>query len=377
MQDLRSFFAPIHFLETLLPGTYHNHQLGYNTPYATEKGFDWEEADIILLGCGEMRGANEHAAYSQAPDKIRAAFYEMCHWHHNVKIADAGNIIEGATIGDTRAALLTVLKELEQAGKIAIVFGGSHDLFLQQYEAFKQNNKLVNVAVTDMLIDLEESETVTAKSFLMDMLTEEPNFVKHYNHIGFQSYYTHPHILETLDKLRFDFYRVGKVRDHIEEMEPVLRNTHLFSFDVAAIKYSEAPANVDGSPNGFAGDEACLLARYAGMSETLNSFGIYGFDPSKDIRQMTAKQIAQMLWYFIDGYHIRKSEAALTEKDEFIEFHVNFTNNDISFIKSKRTNRWWMQLPDKTFIPCSYNDYLTACENEIPERWLREQERLV
>src|SRR5690606_16831267 len=119
--------------------------------------------------------------------------------------------------------------------------------------------------------------------------------------------------------------------------------------------------NVDGSPNGFAGDEACLLARYAGMSETLSSFGIYGFDPSKDIRQMTAKQIAQMLWYFIDGYHIRKTEAALTEKDEFIEFHVNFTNNDISFIKSKRTNRWWMQLPDKTFIPCSYNDYLIAC----------------
>jgi len=35
-----------------------------------------------------------------------------------------------------------------------------------------------------------------------------------------------------------------------------------------------------------------------------------------------------------------------------------------------------MQLPEGTFVPCSYADYLQACNDEIPERWLREQERL-
>jgi formiminoglutamase len=34
-----------------------------------------------------------------------------------------------------------------------------------------------------------------------------------------------------------------------------------------------------------------------------------------------------------------------------------------------------MQLPDKKFIACSYADYLHASQNEIPERWLRAQER--
>ena len=33
------------------------------------------------------------------------------------------------------------------------------------------------------------------------------------------------------------------------------------------------------------------------------------------------------------------------------------------------------QLPDKQFIACSYKDYLLASSNEIPERWLRAQER--
>ncbi|MBD0279751.1 MAG: arginase, partial [Flavisolibacter sp.] len=43
--------------------------------------------------------------------------------------------------------------------------------------------------------------------------------------------------------------------------------------------------------------------------------------------------------------------------------------------QSKRTGRWWMQLPDKQYIACSHNDYLQASQNEIPERWLRIHER--
>ena len=79
-----------------------------------------------------------------------------------------------------------------------------------------------------------KAEAITSHSFLMDMLTAQPNFIGHYNHIGFQSYYVHPRMLETLDKLRFDFFRLGKVREHMEDMEPVLRTSDLFSFDISA-----------------------------------------------------------------------------------------------------------------------------------------------
>ena len=77
----------------------------------------------------------------------------------------------------------------------------------------------------------------------MEMLTSEPNIVNHYNHIGFQSYFVHPHMLETMDKLRFDCYRVGTAKEQLEEMEPVIRNTDMLSFDIAAIKHSDAPAS--------------------------------------------------------------------------------------------------------------------------------------
>ncbi len=377
MQDLRSFFEPQHFIETPRASSYEPLQWGANIICATQKSFDWEDADIVLVGCGEWRGADVNAAYSRSPDLIREHLYKMYYWHTAVKIADAGNIQQGATLEDTRAALLLVLQEIHAAGKIAMVIGGAHDLTLQQYEVFRKTEKLATASVADMLIDLEETEVITPGSFLMDMLTGTPNFISHYNHIAFQSYYAHPHMLETLDKLRFDFFRLGKVRERIEDMEPVLRTSDLFSFDISAVRYSDAPSNINGSPNGLSGEEACLLTRYAGMSNVLTSLGIYGYNDADDTHGMTARLVSQMIWYFVDGYLVRKTEAQLTEREEFIVFNVAFTDNDTTFLKSKRTNRWWMKLPDQSFVPCSYNDYLVASNDEIPERWLREQERLL
>ncbi len=376
MQDLRQFFAAQHFIETKEDGTYEPHQLGAQAQYFIDDNFDWEDADIVIVGCGEQRGSDSELPYSNSPDAIREELYKMYNWH-GIKIADAGNILEGADVYDTRAALRTVLKELHDAGKVVVVLGGSQDLTMQQYEAFKNAEQIIQATVTDMLIDMDETETVTAHSFLMDMLTEQPNFIAHYNHIGFQSYYVHPRILETLDKLRFDFYRVGVARQNLEEMEPVLRSSNMYSFDMKAIKYADAPANTTGSPNGFTGDEACQLMRYAGMATHLDSIGIYGYDAGADQHNITAKQIAQMLWYFVDGYYLRGKEAGLKNKDQFLSFNIQFTEYETEFIKSKRTNRWWMLLPDGRYVPCSYRDYQVASAGDIPERWLREQERLV
>ena len=134
----------------------------------------------------------------------------------------------------------------------------------------------------------------------MEMLTDEPNFIHHYNHIGFQSYYVHPRMLETMDKLRFDCFRVGKVKEFIDEMEPVLRNSNMLSFDICAIAHAYAPSN-HLSPNGLSGEEACAIMRFAGLSPNINSIGIYGYIPENDEHDLTAKQIAQMLWY-VDGW---------------------------------------------------------------------------
>ncbi|NLR59803.1 formimidoylglutamase [Chitinophaga polysaccharea] len=336
---------------------------------------DIESADIILLGVGEERGSASGKTGTNGPDAVRREFFRLYNWHRDIKLADIGNLQSGAFLADAYAAMKTVIAELLAINKTVIILGGSHDLTYPQYKAYASQQLIIEATVADALIDLKEESSVRSERFLMDILTEQPNYLRHYNHIGFQSYFVHPRMLETLDKLRFDCFRLGRIRENMEEAEPVLRHSDLFSLDINIIRHTDAPAN-QLSPNGFSGEEACSLARYAGMSSRLSSFGIYGYRPEKDKEQLTARQISQMMWYFMDGRAVRNREALLEDRDAFWEFHIAFSDIETVFLKSKKTGRWWMQLPDREFVPCAYNDYLMASNNEMPERWLRHQERL-
>ncbi|MEO6330121.1 MAG: formimidoylglutamase [Ginsengibacter sp.] len=374
MHDLNEFFEKINVASL-------NNDEGYGddaqfanhiSTYENELP-DLTGIDIVIAGVNDQRGGGVNMP-GMASAAIRKQLYQLHYWHTDTKIADIGDIKTGATITDTYAAAKIVLAELLRLSKTVILIGGSHDVTLAQYYAYKELNQIVEASVVDAAIDLKGDKFLKSENFLMEMLTSEPNHVQHYNHIGFQSYLVHPRMLETMDKLRFDCYRVGMAKENIEEMEPVIRNTNLLSFDISAIKNSDAPAG-NCSPNGFTGEEACMLSRYAGMSTVLSTFGVYGYNPESDVKELTAKQIAQMIWYFIDGKSRSKQETKFEDRHNFNEYHTVFAEVETVFLQSKKTGRWWMELPDKKMIACSYKDYSDAGRNKIPERWLRAQER--
>ncbi|WP_409966446.1 Formimidoylglutamase [Mycovorax composti] len=372
--SIQDFLVPVNILEITGDERYKPGQLGDTINIYTETFPDVEQAELIIVGCGEQRGGGIIGSVSQAPDMIRKKFYQLFYWHEKIKLVDIGNIQQGASYNDTLVALQMVISDLTALGKTVIILGGSHDLTLSQYNACKSAEQLVEVTGVDALIDLDMESPFKNDNFLMEMFTSEPNYVKHYNHIGFQSYLVHPGMLQTLDKLKFDFYRVGHVKEDMDEVEPAIRSSNIFSFDINAIANAYAPANLL-TPNGFNGEEACKLMQYAGMSSNMQSIGIYGYNPQQDREELTAMQIAHMLWYIIDGRHRRSKEADISDLDNFNEFQIAFSEIETSFLQSKKTGRWWMQLPNKNYIPCSYKDYLMASRDEIPERWFRAQQR--
>ena len=375
MHDLHEFLSPVPFASLNNNKPFNDSQLANFIKIYEDEIPDLSKTEIVIAGVNEFRG-NGLMVTENAADAVRKQLYQLHYWHRDITIADIGNIKCGESLADSYAAIQAVVAELLQMGKTVVIIGGSHDNTLAQYYAYKEIKQVIEATVIDATIDLRSESPVRSENFLMEMLTGEPNMVRHYNHIGFQSYFVHPRMLETMDKLRFDCYRVGTAKEKLEEMEPVIRNSNLLSFDIAAIKNSDAPAN-SCSPNGFTGEEACSLVRYAGLSSRLSSIGIYGYNPQQDIKSLTALQIAQMIWYFIDGKNKSNQEADLNDRHSFNEYHTAFAEVDTIFIQSKKTGRWWMQLPDKKMIACSYNDYLFASNNEIPERWLRAQEREV
>ena len=372
--NIADFLNSIHLPDMPGRSQFRDGQIGSVIKWYDTEFPDLDEAELVLLGCGEQRGSGRIGVDDKGPDLVRQHFYQLYSWHPDIRMADIGNIKAGLSFTDTYAALRTVVKELIRERKTVIILGGSHDLTLAQYRAYAENKMVIDASCVDSLVDLDLESPFRHENFLMEMLTDEPNYLRHYNHIGFQSYYVHPRMLETMDKLRFDCYRVGHVKESIEEMEPVIRNGNFLSFDLSAIAHAYAPSQ-SLLPNGLSGEESCQLMRYAGMSHSISSIGIYGYNDQKDPDELTARQIAQMIWYVLDGKSRGSREAQFNEKDSFNEYHMAFAEVETVFLQSKKTGRWWMQLPDKHFIACSYKDYLLASSNEIPERWLRAQER--
>ena len=374
LQSIIDFLDPVNIAQISNDEGFKDNQLGKHIAVYEDEFPDITHADFVIVGCGEMRGAGIHLTSTAAPDTIRAEYYKLFHWHTQVSVADIGNVKCGATLEDTYAALRSVVTELMDLKKRVVILGGTHDITTAQYQAYGSKNRIIDVACIDSRIDLDMDTVLPADNFLVEILTGIPNYLKHYSHIGFQSYFMHPEMLETIDKLGFECYRVGKVKERIEEMEPAIRNSELFSFDIAAIQHAHAPAN-RLTPNGFNGEEACTLMQYAGMSTNCDTVGIYGYIAEQDEHALTAKQISHMLWYYMDGIYKGKQEADLDNRSEFNEFTMAFAEVETVFLQSKRTGRWWMQMPDEKFIACSHFDYMIASNNDIPERWFRAVER--
>ena len=374
LSSIKDFLEPINIAHISNDEGYRDTQLGKHIKVNEGSLPDIIEADIVIIGAGECRGAGHALHGHTAANAIRTALYDLYYWHAQVNVVDIGNVKIGQSIQDSYAALRTVISELLLQNKKIVIIGGAHDLTLAQYHAYTSIPTLVNAVVVDAKIDLDLEARLPRDHFLEELFTGLPNHLNHYSHIGFQSYFMHPHMLETIDKLRFDCFRLGRVREGIEEMEPVIRDSHMMSFDISAIQNAQAPANLI-TPNGFNGEESCTLMQYAGMSWKTSTIGLFGYQAELDVNNMTAIQIAQMFWYIMDGVQKGKKEAPLTESDRFKEFHIAFSDIETNFLQSKSTGRWWMQMHNNEWAPCSYKDYLVASNNEIPERWLRALER--
>ena len=367
--SFHEFLTPANPYEISGDEGYEKGQIGYLLTHQN----DFESAGLVLLGCNEWRGTATRQKLHSA-NAIRQQLYKLYHWHHDIQIADLGNIIIGESLTDSYAALKLVVKELLQLGKKIVIIGGSHDNTIALYQAFAERQQIIEATVVDAMIDIHHQHPEYSQRFLIDMLTGEPNFVRHFNLIGFQSYFANPNMLETIDKLRFDCYRVGRVQERMDEVEPAIRSSELFSVDLNALAYAYAPGAAI-SPNGFTGQEMCKLMQYAGMSQATAVAGIFNFC-KKDTNQITALQVAQMIWYFMDGMQKQLHEAPIHDLSGYNEYHTLTAEVDTLFLQSKNTGRWWMKMPNQTIIPCSHTDYLQASHNDLPERWLRTQERL-
>ena len=360
--------------------------LGNSIVKHTEADFpSFDDVQLAIFNVEESRAAvnNEDAAFGG--NQIRKELYQLFPGNWNLNIIDLGTIQAGETLEDTYFAVQSLIKELVKNQITPILLGGSQDLTYAMFKGYEGLEQLVNMVVLDPKFDLGNPDnTISSTSYLGKIILKQPNNLFNFSNIGYQTYYNSQEEIDLMYKLYFDAYRVGEIRRDIKLVEPILRDADIFSIDISAIRYNDAVGNANAVPNGFTGEEACAIMRYAGLSSRLSSVGLFEYNPTLDKANQTAKLSAQMVWYFMEGVNLRIKEHPFVQKEQFKKYTVLLEEQDVVFYKSIKSARWWMELviPDNkykktTLLPCSYNDYSLACNGEVPSRWWKAIRKMI
>ena len=356
-------------------------QLGSKVVFHTAEDFpDLNKIKIAVIGVLENRG-NKNQTEEVDLSNIRKELYGLFPGNWNASIADLGNILAGNSATDTYFALKKVVSNLIKKKIIPIIIGGSQDLTYALYRGYDDLEQMVNLVSIDNKFDFgKESETVSATSYLTKIIIEEPNNLFNFSNVGFQTYFNSQEEIDLIDKLFFDAYRLGDVSNNIAIAEPVFRDADIVSIDMTSVKSSDSGNFTYFTPNGFNGKEICALSRYSGISDKVSLLGIFNHSNSKQESVL----IAQIIWYFIEGFHYRSFEYPFGSKENYIKYIVPL-EDELIFYKSNKTDRWWIEIPfilnsnnklkKSTLLPCSYDEYLAACNQEIPERWWKAQRK--
>ena len=379
--DISAFLNPVK--EEVIENSHltHKKQIGNTiTIFKNEEDFpNLEGCQIAILGVEEERYAVDNEGCKAGPNAIRHALYPLFNHWPDLKIADLGNVKAGLRVEDTYYALSEVFLTLLKYHIVPVILGGSQDLTYPIYQVYENTGKLVNITAIDPRFDLgEDGEGINSESYLSHIILHKPNYLFNYTNIGYQTYYIDNENISLMKQLLFDIYRLGTIKNRAELTEPLLRNADIITIDAAAFCAADMPGVKRSSPNGFSSEDGCKMTRYAGLNPKLTSIGFFNYNPSFDVNYQSANNLAEMIWYFMEGFSLRQNDCPTADnRDEFTKYIVKLEDYDeLIFLCHKTTGKWWMEISEH-FIPCSKSDYDMAMRNELPDRWWQFYQKLM
>ncbi len=353
---------------------------------------DWKGKGfkLAIFGVEEDRNASGNVGCAQGSHVFRDYFYSLTKWDEDPQMVDLGNIKAGASVEDTLFAVRSICEALIKSDIIPLIIGGSQDITYGNYLAYENLEQTVNLVSVDRRLDFATThDDQTSGGYLNKIVLHKPNYLFNYSNLGHQRYLTDKDLTVLMEKMYFEATRLGEIQSDIKNVEPVIRNADIVSIDMSSVRQSENPGFGQPSANGLFGNEMAQIARYAGMSDKVTSIGFYEFNPEFDNRGLSAGLLAQCVWCFVEGFLHRKGDFPKGDYERYTRYSVlmDETGEELVFYKSTLTDRWWMDVPYPAgtaeryerhhLVPCSYEDYETALNQEVPNRWWKTFQKLV
>lgn len=331
--------------------------MGNRISIHTTKFPDTSKTDVAIVGLGPNA------------DAVRKHLYNYSHKLNGIEVADFGNLKHTGTEKNLNAGLAECLLAMKEENIIPLIIGENHNYATALIKGV--DFAKLDYAVVSPLLEYTEKD--------LPYQLNKKNRLFHASYIAFQSYLNTDEVMQECSDVFSEYHRLGSLRADITLAEPLLRQADIFDFNLSAIKFSEFQSATMQLPNGLLNHEACALCRYAGISNTINYYMFRNFT-LMDRSDIDAQQVAQMIWYVLDGIDNRFNDFPQMNHRNFSVYKCHATNGiDMVFLNSNVTGRWWMQIPERTkgkklppkFIGCNESDFEIAREGDVPEKWFR------
>ena len=288
-----------------------------------------ERYEVALMGSGE--GA----------DRMRAALYTMQDAFPGLAMIDLGNLRRPQP-----EFAIPLLQELLDARIVPVWMGQDAPLVGAALSAYRIIERSVRWGSLHASA-AEEEDTDTAAPYAV---------------LAHQTHLTPPAYLGALRERGTQLCRLGEVQRRPEQTEPILRNLDLLHIHAACVEEAALPAQVPAGSVGLRVAEVCQAAYYAGASDRLSSLVLNGWDPKGDTNDRSARALATIVWYFLDGVAHRQGDFPIS-KGDMTEFVVQGADHlgQTTFWKSERSGRWWVEVSDERQQPV--RKHLLACNH--------------
>lgn len=353
---LEAFFTPV--ARGILKSYQKNSGLLGSEMSIYERRFpDPKKTDVAIIGLGPNA------------DMCRKELYRLQYHFNGIKVADFGNLNHDGSLKNINAGLRECVFALREYNIIPVFIGEDHnysDGILKSIPFQKADYALVSPYIAHNPDELSWKLHSKQKLF-------------HASFIGVQNFLNSHTTIQLSGEVFSENIRLGDLRANLAQTEPLLRQADIFEFDLRAMKYSNFTAATENLPSGLQNQEACTICRYAGISNAVSLYLLNHFNLANGY-PTDSMQIAQMIWYILEGIDNRFNDMPQLNNRNFTVYKCHaHSGEDMLFLYSELTGRWWMQVPQlnkkkKTvakFIGCSENDHMVAEQGEVPEKWYR------
>ncbi len=378
MEEIHHYFEPYSKGFSTLPNFAKEETLGGSVSFYNGDQ-DWflnVKTGVVVIGVPESRNGDGNRICSESPDEIRYWLYSLkC--IHGITVYDAGNL-KGNKVQDRYKALQESFEFFYNKKTTLVVIGGTHELTVPLVKGLRLQKANVNLVVGDALLDVGNIEDFTSRNWLHSLMSyaNEDSSLK-IDFFGLQNYLIPELGFDFLERTKSEVLWLGNILGkEINKIEVVMRQADMVSIDFRFVENQPQWSDEVFSPHGLSANAACVISRYAGLSDKLKVFGLFEVSLKSGDLQRTPVLASQMIWHFIEGVSNRFHDYPVVSPENYKIYYVPVESigGSLKFYQNPLNNRWWISVmidQKEVLVACSYEDYKHSLQNEIPNRWMR------